>query len=229
MRSNAIGYIRVSTDGQVTDGVSLDAQRAKIEAWCDLNDYPLKAVHMDAGISGKSAANRPGLQDALKDCGQGDALVVYSLSRLSRSIRDTLDISDSLAKTGADLVSLSEKIDTTSAAGKMVFRMMAVLAEFERDQISERTTTALSYKKSVGEKTGGAAPYGYAVEIERSASKERKLLIVSCEEQAAIAKARELHAAGLSQRKIAKELLACGFTSRNNKMFVPTQIQRMIK
>ena len=58
--TTAIGYIRVSTDGQAQDGVSLDAQRAKIEAWCSLNDYELTAVHVDAGISGKSALNRPG-------------------------------------------------------------------------------------------------------------------------------------------------------------------------
>ena len=59
--ATAIGYIRVSTEGQAQDGVSLDAQCAKIEAWASLNDYTLAAVHVDAGISGKSADNRPGL------------------------------------------------------------------------------------------------------------------------------------------------------------------------
>jgi len=129
--ATAIGYIRVSTEGQAQDGVSLDAQRAKIEAWCELNDYTLDAVHVDAGISGKSADNRPGLQAALADCRKGSALVVYSLSRLARSTKDTISISDRFAKTGADLGSLSEKIDTTAAAGKMVFRMLAVLAGFD--------------------------------------------------------------------------------------------------
>ena len=56
---SAVGYIRVSTEGQAQDGVSLDAQRAKIEAWCSLNDYELTAVHVDAGISGKSAIKSP--------------------------------------------------------------------------------------------------------------------------------------------------------------------------
>ena len=106
---------------QADEGVSLDAQRAKIEAWCSLNDYELGAVHVDAGISGKKMKNRPGLQEAMADCGKGSVLVVYSLSRLSRSIRDTMDISERLEKTGSDLVSLSEKIDTTSAAGRVGF------------------------------------------------------------------------------------------------------------
>ena len=91
-------------------------------------------------ISGKRADNRLALQEALKAVSAGKGvLIVYSLSRLARSTRDTL-----LDKSGADLVSLSEKIDTTSAAGKMVFRLLAVLNEFERDLISESATAAMA-------------------------------------------------------------------------------------
>ena len=219
--ATAIGYIRVSTEGQAQDGVSLDAQRAKIEAWATLNDYTLTAVHVDAGISGKSTTNRPGLQAALADCRTGSALVVYSLSRLARSTKDTIEISDRLAKSGADLVSLSEKIDTTSAAGKMVFRMLAVLAEFERDQISERTTTAMQFKKTKGELVG-AIPYGHDL------ADDGVRLLDNAEEQAAIAQARELKASGLSLRKIAAELQRRGFVSRAGTMFQPGQIQRMV-
>ena len=182
MTQQAIGYIRVSTEGQAQDGVSLDAQRAKIEAWALLNDYVLAGVHVDAGISGKSALNRPGLQAALDDCGKGSALVVYSLSRLARSTKDTIEISERLAKSGADLVSLSEKIDTTSAAGKMVFRMLAVMAEFERDQISERTATAMQFKKAKGELVG-AVPFG------RSLAADGVALLDNTEELAAIQQA----------------------------------------
>ena len=220
--ATAIGYIRVSTEGQATDGVSLDAQRAKIAAWCDLNDYTLVAVHVDAGISGKSADNRPGLQAALAECRKGAALVVYSLSRLARSTRDTIEISERLNKIGADMVSLSEKVDTTTAAGKMVFRMLAVLAEFERDQISERTAMALQHKKAHGEKTGGAVPYGYDLDS------DGKNLIENPAEQTVIRQARELHAAGLSLRAIAAKLDERGFAARNGRHFQATQIQRMV-
>ena len=219
--ATAIGYIRVSTEGQAQDGVSLDAQRAKIEAWCELNDYTLDAVHVDAGISGKSADNRPGLQAALADCRKGSALVVYSLSRLARSTKDTISISDRLAKTGADLVSLSENIDTTTAAGKMVFRMLAVLAEFERDQISERTATAMQYKKTQGERVG-AIPYGYDLGADDVA------LVANPAEQEVIRQARELHEGGLSLRKIAAELDRRGLYARNGQTFQATQVQRMV-
>lgn len=156
----AIGYIRVSTQGQADEGVSLEAQRAKIRAWCELCDAELVAVFEDAGLSGASMKGREGLEAALKATGKGMALVCYSISRLARSTRDMLHISEQLDKKGADLVSLTEKIDTTTAAGRMVFKMLAVLADFERDQIGERTKLALAHKKSVGE-VYAATPYGF--------------------------------------------------------------------
>ena len=138
---HAIAYIRVSTQGQVDDGVSLEAQHAKIAAWCEVMGYELLETFADEGISGHRMDKRPSLQKAVDAvCASGSVLVVYSLSRLARNTQETLELGSRLAKAGADLVSLSEKIDTTSAAGKMIFRMLAVLAEFERDQISERTT-----------------------------------------------------------------------------------------
>src|SRR5690348_16798834 len=109
---NAVGYARVSTDMQASDGVSLDAQKAKIRAWCEANGYTLAGLHVDAGLSGCRSDNRPGLQEALAAaCKRKAALVVYSLSRLARSTKDAIAISERLAKNGADLVSLSERID----------------------------------------------------------------------------------------------------------------------
>ena len=217
--ASAIGYIRVSTEGQAQDGVSLDAQRAKIEAWCSLNDYELAAVHVDAGISGKNC-NRPGLQDALADCRKGSALVVYSLSRLSRSVRDTMDIGDKLAKVGADLVSLSEKIDTTSASGKMIFRLLAVMNEFERDQISERTKSALQHKKAKGERVGSVA-YGYRLD------NDGVTLIEDEEEQLVIAAVHGYRDAGVSLRTIVTRLDEQGYRSRSGKPLQLTQVARI--
>jgi site-specific DNA recombinase len=164
---NAIGYIRVSTEEQ-TNGVSLEAQEAKIQAWCMLHDAELVAVYRDEGISGyKGREYRPGLDTALKQvCKVKGSLVVYSLSRLARNTRETIEIGECLNTCGADLVSLSEDINTTTAAGKMVFRMLAVLAEFERDQISERTTMAMAHKRSQGHRISGQVPYGTGVYTE---------------------------------------------------------------
>ena len=204
----ATAYIRVSTEGQVTDGVSLDAQRAKIEAWCLVNDVQMGQVFVDAGISGKRADNRPQLQAALDTvCNDGGVLVVYSLSRLARSTKDTIVISERLDNAGADLVSLSEKLDTTSAAGKMVFRMMAVLAEFERDQVSERTCSAMAHKKSKGERVG-EIPFGYDL------SADGVTLVENADQLRAIELIHSLKEKGYSLRAIAEALDTAGITTK---------------
>jgi site-specific DNA recombinase len=196
----AVGYCRVSTAGQATEGVSLEAQQARIAAWAEANGYALQGVHVDAGLSGGRADNRPALRAALDEaCRLRGALVVYSLSRLARSVKDTLSIGERLDAAGADLVSLSESIDTTSAAGKMVFRMLAVLSEFERDLVVERTTMALDHKRSRGERIG-EVPFGYRLQADGTHLEQDP------GEQITLDQLRRLRAAGLSVRKIAETL-----------------------
>lgn len=205
----AIGYIRVSTVGQAVDGVSLEAQQAKITAWCLSNDSELAGVFVDAGISGKRSDNRPQLQAALDAvCKSKGVLVVYSLSRLARSTKDTIGISERLEKSGADLVSLSEKLDTTSAAGKMVFRLMAVLAEFERDQISERTRCGLAFKRSQGKRVSRKIPFGFDL------AADGDTLIENAQEQSALTMIQELRTTGLTLRAIAAELTTRGIKTK---------------
>lgn len=218
----AIGYIRVSMLGQVEDGVSLDAQEAKVRAWADLNGARDVIIFRDDGISGKRSDNRPGLQSALDMVGKGDALVVYSLSRLSRSTKDTIILSEILLKKEADLVSLSEKIDTTTAAGKMVFRMLAVLSEFERDQISDRTRFALAYKKANREKTGGDVPFGYRVRAGK--------LYHHTEEQKVIHMILDLAEKGESLRAICRDLEKRGVARKRGSLsWHPVTVQRIIQ
>lgn len=205
----AIGYARVSTEGQAEDGVSLDAQQAKLHAWAKLHDEHELLMFVDAGLSGSSMTQRPGLQQALAEvCQRKGVLVVYSLSRLARSTKDTLAISDRLAKAGAELVSLSEKIDTTSASGKMVFRMLAVLAEFERDQISERTRSAMSHMRKERRRISRFAPYGW--DLDESGAN----LQPNAAEQEALAKMSKLRASGLSYREVAIALDELGVVTK---------------
>lgn len=218
----AIIYTRVSTNGQAEDGVSMEAQESKARAWADLNGAEGTLVFRDAGLSGKRADNRPGLQDALNAVGEGDALIVYSLSRLARSTKDTITIAEALDKRSADLVSLSERIDTTTAAGKMVFRILAVLSEFERDQVSERTRFALAYKRASGEKTGGDVPYGFRIE-------EGKL-VSDAGEQKAISLIHRLRGKGYTLRGIAQELEARGYRTKTGRAhWHPQSVKQILK
>jgi site-specific DNA recombinase len=210
----AIGYTRVSTEEQASEGVSLAAQSARIAAWCEGQGIGPDEVRIftDEGISGKRADNRPGLQAALDAaCAGPCALVVYSLSRVARSVRDTLDIADRLERAGADLVSLSEQLDTTTAAGKMLFRLMAVLAEFERDLTVERTRGALAHKRARGERTG-SVPRGFRVEDDGRRSKGGKpvALVEDPQELADLVTIAALARTGLGARPIARMMAETG-------------------
>lgn len=219
MRQQAIGYIRVSTQGQAEEGVSLDAQKAKITAWCELNGYELQSVFTDAGLSGKTM-NREGLQAALKAAGSGMALVAYSISRLARSTRDMLDIAERLETKGADLVSLTEKIDTTTAAGRMVFRMLAVLAEFEREQIGERTKSALAHLRARGE-VYAPIPFGYQ-EV------EGRLVEVKAEARV-VAEIIRMRGRGAALREIAHQLNTAGIDGKRGGKWHASTVRYVLK
>lgn len=217
----AVGYIRVSTQGQVQDGVSVDMQKAKIEQWAALNDAELLGVFADNGISGKTA-NREGLQAALVLAKRNKAaLVVYSLSRLSRSTKDTLTIAEQLEKGGCDLVVLNEKIDTTTPSGRMVFRMLAAMNEFEREQIGERTKAGLAHKREKGERVSRFAPIGYRIEGDQLVPVET--------EQAILKMVAELRQQGLSLRAISAELAKRGAFNRNGDPFAAKVVRSMLK
>ena len=219
--NKVVGYIRVSTERQVQEGISLDAQEAKIKAWAELNDSEIISIFKDAGLSG-AKENREGLNQALElATKERAALVVYSLSRLSRSTRLTCEIGDKLDKAGADLVSISEKIDTTTAAGKMVFRVLAAMAEFERDQISERTKLALSHKKANGEKTGGDVPFGWDVN-------DSGKLIENGTEQHIISLIFDAWGRGNSLGTIAKKLNNEGYKTKRGSRFYSQTIKNIL-
>jgi site-specific DNA recombinase len=199
--AKAVGYVRVSTEEQATEGVSLDAQRDKIKAYCDLHGLDLAGIHADEGISGKAVGNRPGLQAALKAvCKAKGVLVVYSLSRLVRSTGDAIDISEMLDKCGADMASIQEKLDTTSSMGRFFFRLMASLGELERDQVSERTVTAMAYKRKQGQRISRYIPFGFDLEPDGQTLRRNEA------EQALIGRLLALRGKGESYHALADSL-----------------------
>jgi DNA invertase Pin-like site-specific DNA recombinase len=208
---------------QANEGVSLDAQVARAKAWAEANGFTVGGVHYDAGISGKKAKNRPGLQTALTEAcaARGNAIVVYSLSRLARSTKDAIEIGERLAKAGADLVSLTESIDTTTAAGKMIFGVLAVLAQFERDLVSERTRAALSFKASRGERIG-EIPYGFTLDAGGVQLRSNP------EEQATLVDLRTMRDAGMTWRVIAEALNARGLRTKKGRLWTWQNSRRLI-
>jgi DNA invertase Pin-like site-specific DNA recombinase len=210
----AVLYRRVSTQRQADEGVSLQAQAEKARAWCEAMGYTVVGEFEDAGISAKRADNRPALQDALDlTTRDGAALVVFSLSRLARSTKDALNIAERLDKAGADLISLSEDLNTATAAGRMIYGLLAILSQFERELIGERVKAALACKRDKGFRAGGSTPFGF------DEGKGGRLL-ENTTEQETISLICSLRAEGMTLRAIASELDLRGITSKRGKRAV---------
>ena len=210
----AIGYVRVSTQEQATDGVSLDAQRDRLRAYCKLHGLKLIDIKADEGYSG-STLDRPGLQAALQLLrrGRANTLLVVKLDRLSRSLRDVCTLVEELfSDERHHLLSLCGMVNTHSAAGRMVLMNLANYNQFEREMISERTRDALQHMKAQGIRLG-PAPYGYEHGQELDERGRRRLIPVESE-QAVISKIAALREEGLSFREIAQRLNADQISAR---------------
>lgn len=194
-----VGYIRVSTDEQANEGVSLDNQRKRIEAFCVAKDWELVDIYEDAGKSGKDL-NRDGIQKLIKNCNKGIfyAVIVYKVDRITRRQRDLWYLIDDVFEPNdIGFVSINEPFDTTSAIGKACLGMIGVFAQLERDLIAERTRDALKYKKEKGDYLG-TVPLGYDIVDGELQEKDDELAIVKY--------AKRLRAGGYSLGKIAETL-----------------------
>jgi site-specific DNA recombinase len=160
-----VGYCRVSTEEQSSSGVSLQDQEARIRAHAFARGIDLCEVIVDAGFSAKDL-NRPGMRKlmALITKGEVASVTILKLDRLTRNVGDFARFLDLSAKRGFDLVSVAETLDTSSAGGRMVANIMMSVASWEREVISERTSSAMAYKRGRRQFCGGVrAPYGYRV------------------------------------------------------------------
>jgi site-specific DNA recombinase len=204
----AIGYVRVSTDRQAEQGVSLEAQEAKIRAMATVQSAELFDVIVDGGESAKSL-NRPGLQRLLDliNAGKVDTVIVAKLDRLTRSVKDLCGLLELFEKRKVALVSVAESLDTGSAAGRLVITIMAAVSQWEREAIGERTRDALRHKRGKGERVGNIG-FGYrlaadGVHVEPDPA-----------EQAALVAIRSLRLGGHSLRAVAGALNNSGHRTR---------------
>lgn len=219
----AIGYIRVSTEQQADEGVSLEAQKSKIKSWCDLNDYKLIAIYEDAGISGAVQIDkRPGLLSAMaevKNC-NADALIVVKRDRLARDRMVAGMVEQIVSKQGAKVLTTDGGGNGDTAEDMLMRGMQDLFAEYERLLISFRTKTALAHKKANGEKYA-PVPFGYK-EI------EGKLEAVKKETQL-VAEIISRRAAGATLRSIADWLNDKGIIGKQGGKWHASSVSYVLK
>lgn len=157
-------YIRVSTEEQARQGVSLAAQEEALQNYAKALGYVITKIYRDEGKSAKDLIGRPEMTQLLKDAElrKFQAIFIYKLDRFSRSLKDLIETIEKLKEWGIDFVSLQDKIETTSASGKLMFHIISAFAEFERNVTGERTKFAMDKQAREGNLVT-RAPYGYTI------------------------------------------------------------------
>lgn len=157
-------YTRVSTTMQI-DGYSLDAQKARMKAYADFNDYQIVGEYEDAGKSGKSIEGRASfcrMMDDIKSGKDGVSYVlVFKLSRFGRNAADVLSTLQVMQDFGVNLICVEDGIDSSKDAGKLMISVLSAVAEIERENIRVQTMEGRIQKAREGRWNGGFAPYGY--------------------------------------------------------------------
>lgn len=157
-------YKRVSTAMQI-DGYSLDAQRARMKAYADFNDYEIVGEYEDAGKSGKSIEGRLQFRQMMEDVKSGkdniSYVLVFKLSRFGRNAADVLSTLQVMQDFGVNLICVEDGIDSSKDAGKLMISVLSAVAEIERENIRVQTMEGRIQKAREGKWNGGFAPYGY--------------------------------------------------------------------
>jgi site-specific DNA recombinase len=172
-------YVRVSTQEQALEGYSISAQKERLLAYCTAQGWNNVKLYVDEGVSAKND-NRPELQKMLKDVGEGKItnILVYRLDRFTRKVKDLHKMLEFLEKHKCAFTSATEPYDTSSAMGKLFITIVAALAEWETDNLSERVKMALEKKVADGERVGGI-PYGFDLnEDEKLVANEKAEVIL---------------------------------------------------
>jgi len=219
----AIGYVRVSTDKQAEQGVSLEAQEAKIRAMVTVQGASLLEVIVDGGESAKNL-NRPGLQRllALVESGKVEAVIVAKLDRLTRSVKDLCGLLELFEKRKVALISVAESLDTGSAAGRLVITIMGAVSQWEREAIGERTRDALKHKRTSGERVGNIR-FGFRL------GPDRKHVEPDPSEQAVLTEICHLRQNGHTLRGIAAALNRKALRTRRGSAWRLEHVARIVK
>lgn len=160
-------YTRVSTAMQI-DGYSLDAQKSRMKAFAEFNDYEIVGEYEDAGKSGKSIEGRLEFNRMMEDIKSGQDgvsyVLVFKLSRFGRNAADVLSTLQVMQDFGVNLICVEDGIDSSKDAGKLMISVLSAVAEIERENIRVQTMEGRIQKAREGKWNGGFAPYGYSLE-----------------------------------------------------------------
>jgi len=222
----AIAYVRVSTEEQSKEGVSLDAQEQRIRAYAAMRGLDLIAIYREEGVSAKiPLRSRPQGAKLVKDLAKKRAkhVITVKLDRLFRNAADALDQSAQWdkAKCALHVIDMGgSAIDTASAMGRMFFTMAAAFAEMERNLISERTKTALAHKRASRKVYCALTPLGF--------DRQGDDLVYNEAEMRVVRDVQRKRQAGLSMQAIADALNDSGAPTKRGGTWHAVTVQKIL-
>lgn len=225
-------YTRVSTIEQAEEGYSIDEQDRLLREYCDKQGWDFYKTFSDRGISGKDIKHRPELKQLLKDSDENkfDMVLVWKINRLSRKLADVLKMVDIFEKNNVTFKSYSEPFETNTPAGKMQFRMMALIGEFERETIAQNIKMGMIAKARSGKHCGGIVLGYNIVPVEGSFNKKRKEteLIINEKEAESVRLIFNEYSNGKGYKAITGKLNKLGYKTKKNNNFSVSSIRDIL-
>lgn len=221
--TRVLGYVRVSTEEQATEGYSLDNQRADIKDYCKRNKWELVDILSDEGVSGATLNQREGMQRLLRQVSKEDIdyVIVWKISRLSRRLSDVVKIVEILDNKKTYLYSIKDNIDTNSQMGKSFLYIGSIFAEIERENLIVQVRGGMREKAKQGRWVGGKPPIGYELVDE--------YLVVNQEKANVVKLIFKDYLSGAGYTEIADRLNQQGYKTREDKAFSNTSVKGILR
>lgn len=217
-----LGYVRVSSEKSKLKNNSIKNQELYINEYCKNMSYDLVEIFKDEGISGRSIKNRDGLMDLFSYIKKNniDCLIVYSISRLSRNLKDVLSFIEFLDKNNVKFISCKENFNSNDVMGKFMIGIMGNLSELESNMIGDRIKDVKRYKKSKKEVYGGKILFGWYRRGNKLVRNVKELEILKL-----ISRLREEE--NMSYFKISDYLNDNGFNSKEKKKWYGSSVRKI--